>query len=108
MTRGATANGGSSPSIASARVATTAWYIGSPTAPGSLVRSRTAIERTVFGSAARTCSLGNGWKRRMVSIPTFSPAATSVSTVSSTAPAPEPITTTTRSASGAPWYSTSE
>ena len=36
-------------------------------------------------------------------MPTFSPAATSVSTVSSTAPPAEPITTITRSASGAPW-----
>ena len=40
-------------------------------------------------------------------MPTFSPAATIASTVSSTAPAPEPMTTTTRSASGAPWYSAS-
>jgi len=37
------------------------------------------------------------------SIPTFAPAATSVSTVSSTAPLAEPITMMTRSASGAPW-----
>ena len=41
-------------------------------------------------------------------MPTFSPAATIVSTVSSTAPVPEPMTTITRSASGAPLYSTSE
>ena len=61
------------------------------------------MARTVDGSAARICSAGNGWKRRMRSIPTFSPAATSVSTVSSTAPLAEPITMTTRSASGAPW-----
>ena len=89
-------------SIASAIVATSAWYIGSPTAPGSLVRSRTAIDRTLEGRAASTASDGNGWNRRMHSIPTFSPPATSASTVSSTAPAPEPMITTTRSASGAP------
>ena len=65
------------------------------------------MARVVDGRAAMTCSEGNGWKRRIRTIPTRSPAATSVSTVSSTAPAAEPITRTTRSASGAPWYSTS-
>ncbi len=36
-------------------------------------------------------------------MPTFSPRARSASTVSSSAPAADPMTTTTRSASGAPW-----
>ena len=36
-------------------------------------------------------------------MPTASPAAMRLSTVSSTAPLAEPITTITRSASGAPW-----
>ena len=61
------------------------------------------MARTVDGSAARIWSAGNGWNSRIRSMPTFSPAATSASTVSSTAPAAEPITTITRSASGAPW-----
>ena len=61
------------------------------------------MDRTLGGRAAMICSAGNGWKRRMRSMPTFSPAATSASTVSSTAPVAEPITMITRSASGAPW-----
>ena len=36
-------------------------------------------------------------------MPTRSPAAVKASTVSSTAPLAEPMTTITRSASGAPW-----
>ncbi len=103
MTRGIVAKGGSSPSIRSAIAVTTAWYSGSPTAPGSFVRSRTAMARTVDGRAATTWSTGNGWKRRTFRTPTRAPAAFSVSTVSSTAPMADPITTTTRSASGAPW-----
>ena len=47
-------------SMASAKPATTARYSGSPTAPGSLVRSSTAIDRTVGGSAA-TSAGGNVW-----------------------------------------------
>jgi hypothetical protein len=74
--------------------------------PGSLVRSRTAMDRTVGGSAATSSAAGKGWKSRTRTMPTGSPAATSASTVSSAAPAAEPITTTTRSASGAPWWST--
>ena len=103
MTRGADANGGSSVSIASASAPTTERYSGSPTAPGSLVRSSTAIDRTVGGSAESTSAAGKGWNSRRRKSPTDSPAATSVSTVSSIAPAAEPITTMTRSASGAPW-----
>jgi hypothetical protein len=53
MIRGTVANGGVSLSIRSAMAATTSRYSGSPTAPGSLVRSSTAMERTVEGSAAR-------------------------------------------------------
>ncbi len=82
---------------------TTSWYSGSPGAPGSFVRSSTAIARTVGGSAPANASAENGRKSRTFTTPTFSPPATSASTVSSTAPTPEPISTTTRSASGAPW-----
>ena len=103
ITRGIAANGGSSLSIRSAIAVTIAWYRGSPTAPGSFVRSRTAIARTVDGRAAMTWSTGNGWNRRISRTPVCAPAAFSVSTVSSTAPMAEPMTTTTRSASAAPW-----
>ena len=60
------------------------------------------MERTVRGSAATSSSAGNGWKSRTWTMPTFSPAAVSVSTVSCTAPVPEPMMRMTRSASGAP------
>ncbi len=86
----------------SASVVTTSWNSGSPTAPGSFVRSSTAIELTVAGSAASRASVGNGRNKRIVASPTFSPSATSFATVSPTAPEPEPIITMTRSASGAP------
>ena len=88
----------------SVSAAITSWYIGSPTAPGSLVRSITAMERTVFGSAATKALVSSGRYRRTVSRPTFSPAATSLATASRVAPTPEPICTITRSASGAPVY----
>ncbi len=61
------------------------------------------MDRVVRGNAARTASAGKGWNRRSRSMPTRSPAATRASTVSSMAPAAEPMTTMTRSASGAPW-----
>ncbi len=86
----------------SARAARTSRYSGSPIAPGSLVRSSTAIERTVFGSAATNAPVSNGRYSRTVTMPTFSPPATSFATASCVAPVPEPICTTTRSASGAP------
>ena len=47
-------------------------------APGSLVRSSTAIAFTVAGSAATKCSTENGRYRRTFSSPTFSPAAVKV------------------------------
>ncbi len=62
---------------------------------------------TVRGSAAISSALGKGRKRWIFTIPTRSPRARNTSTVSSTAPQPDPISTTTRSASGAPTYSTS-
>ncbi len=100
MTRGAGVPSGQ----ASTSAVTTSWYSGSPMAPGSLVRSSTAIERTVFGSALTKACVSNGRYRRTVSKPTFSPAATSLVTASREAPTPEPICTSTRSASGAPLY----
>ena len=45
---------------------------------------------------------------RSATTPTRSPPPFSASTASRTAPTPDPINTITRSASGAPWYSTSE
>jgi hypothetical protein len=60
------------------------------------------MECTVFGSAAISWSAGNGRYKRSFRRPTRSPAAVSVSTASWAAPTPEPISTTTRSASGAP------
>ena len=86
---------------------TTSWYSGSPMAPGSLVRSSTAIDFTLFGSAATKASVSKGRYSRTVSRPTFSPAAVSCSTASRDAPTPDPICTSTRSASGAPQYQNS-
>ncbi len=50
-----------------------------------------------------SASVGNGWKSRTTTTPTFWPVAFRASTVSCTAPAAEPMITITRSASGAPW-----
>ena len=100
ITCGDCSNGAASVSIASWRVAITSSSSGSPVAPGSLVRSSTAIDRTVGGNARTKCSAGNGRYRRTFNSPTRSPAAVSASTVSSAVPDPEPISTTTRSASG--------
>jgi hypothetical protein len=86
----------------SARAQTTSWYSGSPAAPGSLVRSSTATRRTLPGRAAASASDGKGRYSRTVTRPTFSPAALSASVASVAAPAAEPISTSTRSASGAP------
>ena len=94
--------------MASSTAARTSRYRGSPTEPGSLVRSSTATRRHDGGNADTSAAAGNGRYRRTVTIPTLSPRAHSVSTASIAAPAPEPMSTTTRSASGAPWYSTSE
>ena len=102
MTRGVAAKGEAPPATASARAVTTSWYSGSPAPPGSLVRSRTARVLTVLGRACTKCSTEKGRKRRTFKTPTFSPRAVRYSTASCAASAPEPIRTTTRSASGAP------
>ena len=81
--------------------------MGSPEAPGSLVRSSTATRVAVAGSAARKASVGNGRYRRIWITPTRPPDSLIRSTTGVTASMPEPMMTTTRSASGAPWYSTS-
>ena len=88
--------------LASRSAVTMSRYIGSPRAPGSFVRSSTAIALTVAGSAFAKCSRENGRYRRTFSTPTFSPFAISHSTASCVTSAPEPITMTTRSASGCP------
>ncbi len=95
-------NGTGRVSRARVRVVMTSWHSGSAGAPGSLVRSNTAIDRTVSGRAARNASVGKGRNRRTISAPTFSPASIIASTASMAAPAPEPISTTTRVASAAP------
>ena len=94
--------GGPPAAARSARAVTTSWYSGSPAAPGSLVRSSTATRRTVAGRAAARASAGNGRYSRTVTRPTLSPAGVSASTASAAAPAADPISTSTRSASGAP------
>ncbi len=86
----------------SASAVTTSWYRGSPVAPGSLVRSSTATALTVSGRAAAKASPEKGRYSRTVTRPTRSPRPLSASTASSAAPHPEPIMTSTRSASGAP------
>ena len=53
-------NGACPAATASASAVTTSWYSGSPAAPGSLVRSSTAIVLTVAGSASTKCSTANG------------------------------------------------
>ncbi len=50
-------------------------YSGSPSAPGSFVRSMTAIFSTVAGSAATNLLDTNGRYRRTFTRPTFSPCA---------------------------------
>ncbi len=87
---------------ASARAQTTSSRSGSPSEPGSLVRSSTLTRATVGGNAARKASAGNGRKRRIVTTPTRSPRPQRYSTVSRVVSAPDPMTTTTRSASGCP------
>ncbi len=101
-TRGSDANAEAPVARASASAATTSSQSGSPGAPGSFVRSRTAIVFTVFGRAATKCARDHGRYRRTLRTPTFSPFAFSHFAVSSHVSAPEPITTITRSASFAP------
>ena len=82
---------GTSPvAAASESAANTSRYSGSPTAPGSLVRSSTAIARVVDGRAASNAAAGKGRYKRIVMSPTFSPAAIRASTVSVAAPAADP------------------
>jgi hypothetical protein len=57
---------------------------------------------TVAGSASTSAVAGNGRYSRTVRTPTFSPRAAKASTASVAAPAADPISTMTRSASGAP------
>jgi hypothetical protein len=95
-------NGALPLAVASLIAVTTSRYRGSPTLPGSLVRSRTATLLTVAGNAAMKCSTEKGRYRRTLTTPTFSPRVARYSTVSWAASAPEPINTITRSASGGP------
>ena len=88
--------------MASPMAVRTSSYRGSPSEPGSLVRSSTAMAFTVAGSAPSKCSTLKGRNRRTLSRPTFSPCAIRWVTTSSMASAPEPIMITIRSASGAP------
>ena len=54
---------------------TTSWKSGSPTAPGSLVRSSTAIDADGRRQRRDQRSAGNGRNSRILSSPTCSPAA---------------------------------
>jgi hypothetical protein len=69
-------------------------------APGSLVRSSTAIALTVFGRPDEEGSASNGRNSRTLTTPTFSPCGDQLLDRLVAAPAPEPISTITRSASG--------
>ena len=103
ITRGIPPSNRTRPAVSSSTSAvTTSWYSGSPGAPGSFVRSSTAIRRTVDGIAATSASVENGRNSRTFTAPTRSPRAIRASTVSSTAPHPDPMSSTTRSASGCP------
>ena len=90
------------PAASSASAVTTSWYSGSPCAPGSFVRSSTAIASVLDGSESINARPEKGRNRRTFTNPTRSPDATSASTASSAAPHPEPIITITRSAFGWP------
>ena len=70
--------------------------------PGSLVRSSTAMLFTVLGRAFRKSTSEYGRYRRTLRTPTLAPPLTRKFTVSSTVSAPEAITITILSASGAP------
>ena len=67
-----------------------------------MVRSSTAMALADFGSAAKKYFAEKGRYRRTTTAPTFSPFFRSASIVSSAVSAAEPISTITRSASGAP------
>ncbi|OQB33670.1 MAG: hypothetical protein BWY09_02750 [Candidatus Hydrogenedentes bacterium ADurb.Bin179] len=87
---------------ASATAVKTSMNMGSPAAPGSLVRSSTATVLTEGGNAFINAAAENGRYRRTITPPIFSPFAARYSMVSVTASAADPMTTITRSASGAP------
>ena len=67
---------------ASTMVASTSWYIGSPAAPDSLVRSSTAIDFTVAGNDFDKMIKEKGLNKRTCITPIFSPAAFKAFTVS--------------------------
>ncbi len=90
------------PACPSASALSTSRNSGSPSDPGSLVRSSTATRRAVGGRAASSASAGNGRYSRTVATPTFSPRAARYSAVCPAVCAPEPMITSTRSASGSP------
>src|SRR5690349_12766727 len=69
-TRGGVGQGDTPSACASASAAVTSRYSGSPVAPGSFVRSSTAMLRTVLGSAARNALQANGRYRRTFNTPT--------------------------------------
>ena len=60
------------------------------------------LKKADFGSAAKKYFVEKGRYRRTTTAPTFSPFFCSASIVSSAVSAEEPISTITRSASGAP------
>ena len=86
----------------STKAAHTSWYRGSPSAPGSLVRSSTVIFFTLFGRAAKKEAVSKGRYSRTLIRPTFSFLARSRLTTSSMASQPLPMATMTRSALGSP------
>ena len=76
--------------------------MGSAGQPGSLQRSRTAIFFTEAGRARTNSEMAKGLNRRTFRTPTFSPCFMAHSTYSWVVSQPEPMITTTRSASGWP------
>jgi hypothetical protein len=85
---------------ASASAASTSRKSGSPSEPGSLVRSSTATRCTEGGSAVTSSAAGNGRNSRTRMTPTRSPRAARYPAVAAAVSAPEPMMTMTRSASG--------
>lgn len=75
---------------------------GSACAPGSFVRSSTAMVRTLSGITLSKASALNGRNRRTTTQPTLRPCAFSVSTTSRSTWVDEPMAITTSVASGAP------
>ena len=94
------------PSCASASAAMTSRNSGSPREPGSLVRSSTAIRRTEARQRGEQVRRREGPVQPDGHHAHPLPAATRWATVSRAVCAPDPMRTTTRSASGWPLYST--